>query len=282
MFMNNTSIHYDNLNNEELLKIYKTHNDLEAKEKLIIRNLPLVKRLANKRMNFSSLSYDDLVQEGVLGLIYGIEKYDPSFGTKFSTYVFYWILEVIDRSIYNKGSFIRFPMHMIEKMNKITKLEKENSEKLVYSEKQICDKVGISKNEYHTIKYYYSYYRNIASLNKYVNDANYENDSQLIDFISESNDLYDAEKKESDFSSVEQNIINNALRNELMHLLTTLTEREEKILRLRYGLDDDHPRTLEEIGQMFNLTRERIRQIESKALRKLKHPIRARRLKDFV
>lgn len=282
MFMNNTTMHYDNLNNEELLKTYKTNNDLNAREELIVRNLPLVKRLANKRMNFSSLSYEDLVQEGVLGLIYGIEKYDPSFGTKFSTYVFYWILEVIDRSIYNKGSFIRFPMHMIEKMNKINKLEKENSEKLIYSEKEICDKVGISKNEYNAIKYYYSYYRNITSLNKYINDANCENDSQLIDFVSESNDLYDIDKKENDFSSVEENIINNALRNELMHLLTTLTEREEKILRLRYGLDDDHPRTLEEIGQIFNLTRERIRQIESKALRKLKHPIRARRLKDFV
>ncbi|GAA0177577.1 hypothetical protein SH2C18_07770 [Clostridium sediminicola] len=280
--MNNTTMHYDNLNNEELLKTYKTNNDLNAREELIVRNLPLVKRLANKRMNFSSLSYEDLVQEGVLGLIYGIEKYDPSFGTKFSTYVFYWILEVIDRSIYNKGSFIRFPMHMIEKMNKINKLEKENSEKLIYSEKEICDKVGISKNEYNAIKYYYSYYRNITSLNKYINDANCENDSQLIDFVSESNDLYDIDKKENDFSSVEENIINNALRNELMHLLTTLTEREEKILRLRYGLDDDHPRTLEEIGQIFNLTRERIRQIESKALRKLKHPIRARRLKDFV
>lgn len=280
--MNNVTVDYNNCNNEELLEIYKSQNDLEARKELIVKNLPLVKRLANKRINFSSLSYEDLVQEGVIGLIYGIEKYDPSFGTKFSTYVFYWILEVIDRSIYNKGSFIRFPMHMIEKMNKITKLEKENSEEFKYSEKDICAKVGISKNEYYTIKYYYSYYRNIASLNKYINDANLENDSQLIDFVSESNDIYDIEKKQSDFSSVEQNVEKKALRNEIMYLLTTLTPREEKILRLRYGLDDDHPRTLEEIGKIFNLTRERIRQIESKALRKLKHPIRAKKLRDFV
>lgn len=280
--MNTISVDYDNLNNEELLEIYKSQNDLEARKELIVRNLPLVKRLANKRMNFSSLSYEDLVQEGVIGLIYGIEKYNPSFGTKLSTYVFYWILEVIDRSIYNKGSFIRFPMHMIEKMNKISKLENENSEEFKYSEKDICDKVGITKNEYYTIKYYYSYYRNITSLNKYINDANLESDSQLIDFVSENNNIYDIEQKKSDFSSVEEDVEKTALRTEIMYLLRTLTPREEKILRLRYGLDDDQPKTLEEIGKIFNLTRERIRQIESKALRKLKHPIRAKKLRDFV
>ena len=273
---------YDNLSNEDLLQLYKTEEDLVAREQLILRNIPLIKTLANKRMNFSNMPYEDLVQEGIIGLIYGIEKYDASFGTKFSTYVFYWILEVIDRSIYNKGSIIRFPMHMIEKMNKINKLEKENSIKLVYTEEDICSKVGISINEYHLIKYYSSYYKNIVSLNKLVNDASVENDSQLLDFVSENNSIYEETELFSDTSNVEDEVLKKSLKKEITLILQTLTPREEKILRLRYGLDDDNPRTLEEIGNIFNLTRERIRQIENKALRKLRHPGRAKRLKEYI
>jgi RNA polymerase primary sigma factor len=280
--MKKKAICYNTLTNEELLQLYKTEKDLIAKEELIVRNIPLIKTLANKRMNFSNMSYEDLVQEGVIGLIYGIEKYDPSFGTKFSTYVFYWILEVIDRSIYNKGSIIRFPMHMVEKMNKINKLEKENSTKLTYTEEDICFKIGITLNEYHLIKYYLNYYKNISSLNKLVNDASVENDTPLLDFISENNSIYEETEVFGDTSTVEDEVLKKALKKEISSILKTLTPREEKILRLRYGLDDDTPRTLEEIGKIFNLTRERIRQIESKALRKLRHPRRANHLKEYI
>jgi RNA polymerase primary sigma factor len=280
--MKKKTICYDNLSNEDLIQLYKADKDFTAREELIIRNIPLIKTLANKRISFSNMSYEDLVQEGIIGLIYGIEKYDPSFGTKFSTYVFYWILEVIDRAIYNKGSIIRFPMHMIEKMNKINKLEKENSTELTYTEEDICSKIGITLNEYHLIKYYLNYYKNISSLNKLVNDASVENDTPLLDFVSENNSIYEETEIFSDTSTVEDEVLKKALKKEISSILKTLTPREEKILRLRYGLDDDTPRTLEEIGKIFNLTRERIRQIESKALRKLRHPRRANHLKEYI
>ncbi len=276
--MDNKIYDYENLSNEELFKIYKEKNDRTAKEYLITNNLPLVKKIAYKNFNNSSLSYEDLVQEGIIGLIYTIEKYDLTYGTKFSTYAYYWIQEVVDRAIYNKGQDIRFPMYIIEKMNKIAKLENNDN----YSVDAICEELSITKNQYFMLKYYFKYLKNLISLNDFIKDRNREGESEIIEFVSEEKAVYYEDNASEENSSVETVVMNTLLKKEIDTLLSILSPREETILRLRFGLDDDQPRTLEEIGVLFNLTRERIRQIESKALRKLRHPSHSKKIKEFL
>ncbi|WP_461206545.1 sigma-70 family RNA polymerase sigma factor [Clostridium sp. DL1XJH146] len=276
--MNDKIYDYKNLSNEELFNIYKEDEDKIAKEYLIINNLPLVKKIAYKNYNNSSLSYEDLVQEGIIGLIYGIDKYDLTYGTKFSTYAYYWIQEVVDRSIYNKGQNIRFPMYIIEKMNKIAKLENNDN----YSIDSICTELNITQNQYFMLKYYFKYLKNVISLNEFIKDCNRDSEAELIEFVSEEKAVYYEDNASEGDSSVETTVMNKLLKKEIDTLLSILSPREETILRLRFGLDDDHPRTLEEIGNLFNLTRERIRQIESKALRKLRHPSHSKKIKEYL
>jgi RNA polymerase primary sigma factor len=270
---------YDKLSNEELIRMYKLNSDMHARECLILRNRNLVKKAAYIRRNYSSLEYEDLVQEGIIGLIYGIEKYDIKYETQFTTYVYYWIVQVIDRAIYDKGSLVRLPVHLVEKMNRLSKLEGQHTSlDGRISTEEICKILDISITEYNLLKFYIQYFRSIASLNKTVGDENGDSDSELIDFIPSSSQLGDPPPFEDETENI---AIQNQLRTDLNGLLETLSPREEKILRLRFGLDDGHDRTLEEVGREFNVTRERIRQIEARALRKLRHPSRSKKLRDY-
>lgn len=272
-------VDYKNLSNEKLIKLYKLKHDLKARDFLIINNINLIKKEAYKRKNYSSLDYEDLIQEGTIGLMRGIEGFDLKYNSKFSTYAYYWIIQVMERAIYTSGSQIRLPAHIVEKINKIYKIE--NS---IYSNNndtdKICSKLNMSNKEYNSLKYYINYFRTYVSLNKYVGDDP-EGDDELIDFISISN--FPIENFNVDITNtiVEQEILDEDLKYQLSLLLKSLTPREELIMKLRFGIDCKKNHTLEEIGRKLGLTRERIRQIESRALRKLRHPSRMRRLKDF-
>jgi RNA polymerase primary sigma factor len=270
---------YYKLSNEELIRIYKLSNDMKARECLLLKNKNLVKKAAYIRKTYSSLEYDDLVQEGMIGLIYGIEKYDIKYETQFTTYAYYWIVQVIDRAIYDKGSLVRLPVHLIEKMNKLSKLEGQRAvlDGRVTPD-EICRNLNISISEYNLLKFYIQNFKSIASLNKAVGEEGGDSDSELIDFIPSSSKLSDPSPSEDE---TEDTVMRNELRKDIDDLLSTLSPREEKILRLRFGLDDGRDRTLEEVGKEFNVTRERIRQIEARALRKLRHPSRSKKLRDY-
>lgn len=272
---------YENLSNEELVKLYKLHGDSTAKEFLIKNNLNLIKKEAYKRRNFSSLDYDDLIQEGTIGLIRGIEGFNLEYNSKFSTYAYYWIIQVMERAIYTQGSLIRLPAHIIQKINKLSKIENQY---LIHNKtndpNQICKELNITIDEYNSLKYYLNYFKTCASLNKYVGE-NSDSDDELIDFISSSNCHLQDSNIDSTNTSIEQEILNKDLKQQIDFLLNSLKPREAIIVKLRFGIDCDKPHTLEEIGNIFSLTRERIRQIESSALRKLRHPSRTYRLKDF-
>lgn len=272
---------YQNLSNEELVKLYKFHGDLTAKEFLIKNNLNLIKKEAYKRRNFSSLDYDDLIQEGTIGLIRGIEGFNFEYNSKFSTYAYYWIIQVMERAISTQGSIIRLPAHIIEKINKLSKIENHC---FIYNKandiNQICNELNISIDEYNSLKYYLNYFKTCASLNKYIGE-NSDGDDELIDFISSSNCPLQDSNIDPTNTSVEQEILNKDFKKQIAFLLNSLKPREAIIIKLRFGIDCDKTHTLEEIGNIFGLTRERIRQIESRALRKLRHPSRIYRLKDF-
>lgn len=270
---------YYKLSNEELIRMYKLNNDMQAREYLILKNKNLVKKAAYIRKTYSLLEYDDLIQEGIIGLIYGIEKYNIKYETQFTTYVYYWIVQVIDRAIYDKGSTVRLPVHLVEKMNRLSKLENQQAvlDGKVPPE-EICKMLDISMNEYNLLKFYMQSFKTVASLNKIVGEDTGDSDSELMDFIPSTSQLSDIPSYENE---TENTVIENELRKNIDELLSTLTPREEKILRLRFGLDDGKDRTLEEVGREFNVTRERIRQIEARALRKLRHPSRSKKLKGY-
>lgn len=272
---------YENLSNEELIKLYKLHGDLTAKEFLIKNNLNLIKKEAYKRRNFSNLDYDDLIQEGTIGLIRGIEGFNLEYTSKFSTYAYYWIIQVIERAIYTQGSIIRLPSHIIQKINRLSKIENEyfNHNK-TNDPNQICKELNITIDEYKSLKYYLNYFKTCASLNKYVGD-NSDSEDELIDFISSSNYLLQDSNIDSTNSSVEQEILKKDLKQQIDFLLNILNPREAIIIKLRFGIDCNKTHTLEEIGNIFGLTRERIRQIENRALRKLRHSSSIYKLRDF-
>lgn len=271
---------YNKLSNEELIRMYKRNNDLRAREFLILKNKNLVKKAAYTRKTYSSLDYDDLIQEGMIGLIYGIEKYNTAYDTQLTTYVYYWIVQVMNRAIYERGSLVRLPVHLVEKMNKLSRLE--NQQEALESKitpEEICRTLGISIIEYNQLKFYIQNFKKISSLNKIIGDDNGDSDSELIDFIPSSSGLNAS--LSSLENETENKFLKDQLRDDIEEVLSTLTQREQKILRLRFGLDDGRDRTLEEIGREFNVTRERIRQIEERVLRKLRHPSRSNKLRDY-
>ena len=238
-----------------------------AREDITNHNLKLVVAIAKKYKGKSALSFVDLIQEGSLGLMAAIDKFDYTLGYKFSTYATYWIKQAIVRAIVDKGRAIRLPAHINDKLLKVKKVERELTSELGYSpsNEEIGNKLGISAQEVQDI---YDMSMNTLSLDTPVSD---DEEVVMSDMI-----------EDTHFTSPTENVAQIDLKEQIMKVLDSLEPREKEVIIKRYGLIDDEPLTLEEVGDLLGLSRERIRQIEEKALRKLRNPIRSSQLKAYM
>ena len=251
---------------EKELAMKMEAGDMEAKKRLAEANLRLVVSIA-KRYVGRGMLFLDLIQEGNLGLIKAVEKFDYRKGYKFSTYATWWIRQAITRAIADQATTIRIPVHMVETINKLIRVQRQLLQELgrePYPE-EIAEKMGLPVERVREIQ---KISQEPVSLETPIGE---EEDSHLGDFIQDDNVPVPAEAAAF-----------TLLKEQLVEVLGTLTEREQKVLCLRFGLEDGRARTLEEVGKEFDVTRERIRQIEAKALRKLRHPSRSRKLKDYL
>lgn len=243
------------------------NGDKDARQKLVEHNLRLVVSVARKYIGNSNMTFMDLVQEGNIGLMKAADKFDPSKGYKFSTYATWWIRQTIGRAVQEQSRTIRIPVHMVETATKMNKVIRKLTQELERepSVEEIAAEMGIGADK---IKFLFEANRDPLSLDNRVND---EDDATVGDLVAD--------------HSVEMpgaSIIKEENKETVINILATLSDREKEVVMMRFGLEDDNPKTLEEIGQHFGVTRERIRQIETKALRKLRNPIRSKMLHECL